>query len=256
MSTGAGGAGFDAQAAIRMGATELNEYMSELFAWSKDMKRKQQQRPAAPPTVNAAAAAASGPAAPAPAQQQQQQKAAAGRHPAAHTYEHYRDKWDRFDVDAALAEEEEAEGAADGGGSKSGSSAARPASSSGPAAAVPQAHVTVPVAPVPPPATPAATPAAAAPATAEGWKDAGNARFRAGQYQAAADCYASSLALAPTCLAHANRAMALLKLGRHAEAEAECGAALGLDPLYVKAYQRRWAYGLALVGLCCASDRL
>ena len=55
----------------------------------------------------------------------------------------------------------------------------------------------------------------------------------------ALDCYSSSLALSPTCLAYANRAMAELKLGKAKEAEEDCGQALLLNATYVKAYQRR-----------------
>lgn len=43
----------------------------------------------------------------------------------------------------------------------------------------------------------------------------------------------------PGCVAHANRAMAYIKLGRFKEAEQDCTAALALDPLYLKAWQRR-----------------
>ncbi|EFN56187.1 hypothetical protein CHLNCDRAFT_22514, partial [Chlorella variabilis] len=101
--------------------------------------------------------------------------------------------------------------------------------------AIPQARVTVPVGPSPP----AAADGGAAPASAEGWKDAGNEHFKRGRYRQAVEAYTASLALQPTCLAAANRAMARLKLGQHEEAEADCGEALRLDPLYVKAYQRR-----------------
>ena len=43
----------------------------------------------------------------------------------------------------------------------------------------------------------------------------------------------------PGCVAHANRAMAHLKLGHYSEAERDCTAALELDALYLKAWQRR-----------------
>ncbi len=248
---------FDAQRAVRMDAEQLNDYMQELFSWSKDMKRKERAKPAAQaPAAAVSERQASGPAAERQAQQQQQQQPApqqpptqqsnqgTTRHPAAHTYEHYSRKWDRFDVDAALAEEE-----AGGSGSAApstqqarqpGSGSAVP-SSSGPSlpVAIPQARVTVPVGPSKAPAAGATASSCAAPTSAEGWKDAGNAAFKRGQYREAADCYSRSLALQPSCLAFANRAMARLKLGQAAEAEADCSQALALDPLYVKAHQRR-----------------
>ena len=99
-------------------------------------------------------------------------------------------------------------------------------------------------APVPAPAPVSAPPKAAAAAPevgAAGWKEKGNAHFKKGAYGAARDCYSRSLELAPTAIAFANRAMAALKEGLLAEAEADCTRALELDPMYLKAYQRRGA---------------
>ena len=45
---------------------------------------------------------------------------------------------------------------------------------------------------------------------------------------------------------HCNRSVALLRAGRHAEARAAAGAALGLDPAYAKARRRRAAAAEAL----------
>jgi tetratricopeptide (TPR) repeat protein len=277
-------AGLDAQRAVKMGAEELQNYMQELFSWSKDMKLKNAEKkpskgaqapqppvrglaaepavapPAPPPAVNAAAAGG---------QQQAGQPGGSARHPAGHTYEHYKEKWDKFDLDAALAadEEEEAAATAAGGGAGGGSGgssqqrlrgSSRGSSSGGTSSSqpveIPRARVTVPVGPSPPAAPPAAAPtAAAAPTTAEGWKDAGNAHFKRGDHQRAVDAYTASLALQPSCLAYANRAMAQLKLGRHAAAEADCSEALRLDPLYVKGYQRRCGWGCCCHRCCLCS---
>lgn len=246
---------FDAQRAVKMEAQELKEYMAELFSWSKDMKRKAEAPQAAPPPVNASGSSSGQQTVPSSNSSTQQP----ARHPAAHTYEHYHDKWDKFDVDAALAADEQGGSAAVGaGGGAAGSSTQQvgqqqlPGSTTSQPMAIPQARLTVPVAPSKPaPARQAAGAAAAAagtspPTTAEGWKDAGNAHFRRGQYERAAECYSRSLVLEPGCLAAANRAMALLKLGRAAEAEADCSDALRLDPLYVKAYQRRCCHMCAI----------
>ncbi|GBG61056.1 hypothetical protein CBR_g18648 [Chara braunii] len=70
-------------------------------------------------------------------------------------------------------------------------------------------------------------------------KDRGNDLFRQGRFGDAIDCYSRSIALRPTCIAYANRAMALLKLKRFKEAEEDCTEALELDDMYVKAYARR-----------------
>ncbi|PNH06035.1 hypothetical protein TSOC_007639, partial [Tetrabaena socialis] len=58
---------------------------------------------------------------------------------------------------------------------------------------------------------------------AEAEKDAGNAAFKAGDWAGAVDRYAAAMQLDPKLTAAANnRAMALLRLGRHAEAEEDC----------------------------------
>ncbi len=50
--------------------------------------------------------------------------------------------------------------------------------------------------------------------SAEGWREAGNSRFKAGDYAGAREAYTASLAVSPTCLAHANRAMVALKASK------------------------------------------
>ncbi|KAG2489564.1 hypothetical protein HYH03_012015 [Edaphochlamys debaryana] len=81
----------------------------------------------------------------------------------------------------------------------------------------------------------------AQPTTPDAWRTRGNDLFKAGEYDSAYECYSRSLEMQPTCLAYANRAMALLKLSRWQEAADDCTAALALDPAYVKALQRRAA---------------
>lgn len=235
-------ASFEAQQAAKLSAEELQELTKELFNWSKDATKKAGRKGLAAEAAPPAAATAAGQSAGSGAVQQEQQAgpASTARHPAAHTYEHYRSKWDKFDVDAALSEDGEEQGGSAAVNSTRPASAGGsggPRSSASAPMAIPQARVTVPVGPSPP----AAADGGAAPASAEGWKDAGNEHFKRGRYRQAVEAYTASLALQPTCLAAANRAMARLKLGQHEEAEADCGEALRLDPLYVKAYQRRWA---------------
>lgn len=79
----------------------------------------------------------------------------------------------------------------------------------------------------------------AEPTDAELWKDRGNKAFSAQNYTQAKQDYTQSIALQPTCLAYANRAMAELKLGEYSAAEADCTKAIALDAAYVKAYLRR-----------------
>ncbi|KAJ1692057.1 hypothetical protein LUZ63_008755 [Rhynchospora breviuscula] len=70
-------------------------------------------------------------------------------------------------------------------------------------------------------------------------KDLGNEYFKQKKFSEAIDCYSRSIALSPTAVAFANRAMAYLKIKRFEEAETDCTEALNLDDRYVKAYSRR-----------------
>ncbi|XP_073224028.1 uncharacterized protein [Cicer arietinum] len=70
-------------------------------------------------------------------------------------------------------------------------------------------------------------------------KDLGNEFFKQKKFKEAIDCYSRSIALSPTAVAYANRAMARIKLRRFQEAEDDCTEALNLDDRYIKAYSRR-----------------
>ncbi|XP_020179964.1 uncharacterized protein [Aegilops tauschii subsp. strangulata] len=70
-------------------------------------------------------------------------------------------------------------------------------------------------------------------------KEQGNEYFKQKKFAEAVECYSRSIALSPTAVAFANRAMAYLKLRRFEEAENDCTEALNLDDRYVKAYSRR-----------------
>ncbi|CAK7340538.1 unnamed protein product [Dovyalis caffra] len=104
-------------------------------------------------------------------------------------------------------------------------------------------------------------------------KELGNEYFKQKKFKEAIECYSRSIALSPTAVAYANRAMAYLKIKRqvflsnivifkcsarvefllpnailvallHAkfqEAEDDCTEALNLDDRYIKAYSRRAA---------------
>ena len=48
-----------------------------------------------------------------------------------------------------------------------------------------------------------------------------------------------SIAQQGTAKAHANRALAFIKLNKHSDAIADCTAALRLDAMFLKAWQRR-----------------
>ncbi|XP_015056193.1 RNA polymerase II-associated protein 3 isoform X1 [Solanum pennellii] len=70
-------------------------------------------------------------------------------------------------------------------------------------------------------------------------KELGNECFKQKKFNEAIDCYARSIALSPTAVSYANRAMAYLKIKRFQEAENDCTEALNLDDRYIKAYSRR-----------------
>ena len=92
------------------------------------------------------------------------------------------------------------------------------------------------------------------PTDAELWKDRGNKAFAAKKYAQAKKDYTQSIALQPTCLAYANRAMAELKLDEFSEAQSDCTAAIALDPCYVKAYLRRATAAKELGKLLAAAE--
>ncbi|KAI3445421.1 hypothetical protein Pfo_002086 [Paulownia fortunei] len=70
-------------------------------------------------------------------------------------------------------------------------------------------------------------------------KELGNEFFKQKKFIEAIDCYSRSIALSPTAVAYANRAMAYIKIKRFQEAENDCTEALNLDDRYIKAYSRR-----------------
>ncbi len=92
------------------------------------------------------------------------------------------------------------------------------------------------------------------PTDAELWKERGNKAFAAKKYAQAKKDYTQSIALQPTCLAYANRAMAELKLDDFSAAESDCTAAIALDPCYVKAYLRRATAAKELGKLLAAAE--
>ena len=77
-------------------------------------------------------------------------------------------------------------------------------------------------------------------------KERGNDCFRSGEVAEAAAHYTRALDLHPTAAAYANRAAAHLKLKKWDAVDADCGAALALDPAYAKALTRRCAARIEL----------
>ncbi|MCO5547523.1 hypothetical protein L7F22_000973 [Adiantum nelumboides] len=168
---------------------------------------------------------------------------------AKHTYDYFGDKWDKFDVDAALrkvdeddlpsssayqvekkkkkVQEPSKQGHQTGGGSSN--------------KLVPQARHTPTVEPVNGNGFASMLRAQAldsfVDATSE--KEMGNKLFKEKKFVQAIECYSRSIALQSSAVSYANRAMAYLKIRRFEEAEEDCTEALALDDRYVKAYSRR-----------------
>ncbi|GMH41383.1 hypothetical protein BSKO_09293 [Bryopsis sp. KO-2023] len=173
--------------------------------------------------------------------------------PAAHTYKNY-SQWDKFDLDAALNECDQ------------------PTKST--QESPPQKIEPTPPPPNEPPPDMKRTankvlPAQSVrpskrnpveknsiPTDANGWRQEGNGHFKIGDFQEAAECYTRSIECEGTSLGYANRAMARLKMGEHRGAEGDCTEAISLDPMYLKAYQRRSASREALGNLQGAVEDL
>jgi tetratricopeptide (TPR) repeat protein len=165
------------------------------------------------------------------------------QHAAGHTYDYFKDKWDKFDVDTALeeasqsssyeTEEEEEEQVIEEivnpdlpeeakGTEKKKSAAAAPTLDTQQQQSSKIQKVNTDL-------------------SATQWKEKGNDYFRTAQYQRALECYTGSINAEPTAVAYANRAMALMKLREFEQAVEDASEALEIDPNYLKAYQRRGA---------------
>ncbi|KAL0033750.1 hypothetical protein WJX77_003766 [Trebouxia sp. C0004] len=165
---------------------------------------------------------------------------------AGHTYDKASSKWDKFDYDSALAEADNDENSS----YKQSFSFPKGAKSAGPSSRKPKPLVEA----GPEPRQQNLPVTSGEPTDAELWKDRGNKAFAAKQYGQAKKDYTQSIALQPTCLAYANRAMAELKLEEFSAAESDCTAAITLDPCYVKAYLRRATAAKELGKLLAAAE--
>lgn len=82
---------------------------------------------------------------------------------------------------------------------------------------------------------------------AEEAKEKGNVQFKASKFEDAVQMYSRAIYLdGNNPIYYSNRAMALMKLGRYDEAEADCTKALEIDPLQVKALLRRGSTKIAM----------
>ncbi|XP_024364769.1 uncharacterized protein [Physcomitrium patens] len=177
------------------------------------------------------------------------------RKAASHTYDYFRDKWDKFDVDAALAEvDEEPQPKKSSLKKVAGLNKTKPSNAKAKVEEKPpKSNLSVSESSI---YTPSRGSSRASLGTLEtlsssygledqpvpdamSEKDLGNEYFKERKYVKAIECYSRSIALEPTAVTFANRAMAFLKIRRYADAEADCTEAISLDDRYTKAYSRR-----------------
>lgn len=237
-----------AQLQIRQNALEVQDYMKDLFDWEKSIKDKQalpkHQKPSSATSDDSTAPAIRGRApgliAEAPASTQghvrpsQPSETSDNATAAGHTYKNY-SKWKNFDPDADPPDIAESVGTASNQDRHPPISKHSPSPASPHDIQHPDQRVTNRVKAQP--SRPSSS--SPEPSTSQGWKDRGNKLFQAGEYSSAIECYSRSIDIQPTCLSYANRAMAHLKLRNHSQAEVDCSAAINIDDMYVKAYQRR-----------------
>lgn len=199
----------EAQLQIRHNVQVVQDYVRELDSWRKEVKSKEQRL--REETANVLEAASTGApvrarAAPVDAEAfASQPEKQAPKAAASHTYDHF-SKWDKFNVDAALAHSDRTQTAESG---EKPASRAADGQAKGPNL------------------------------DADGWKARGNALFQSGNYEDAEQCYAQAIIVRPSSVLYSNRAMARLKLRMFEAAEQDCSVALSLDPENLKAYHRR-----------------
>lgn len=269
------------QLQIRNNAEEVNSFLKDVRGWTESMKvkdseaRRQKEADGELPPVRGRATAAAldqreDEDEPVKKSKKKKNKhvkhwndgaRVAEAHAAGHTYDYFRDKWDKFDLDAALAaaseSSEDDEEAEEGAGA--GSSAEAPSdntsvrltevtrqtqlpsyySSVSPAAApeaLPPAHV-----------TPAARDSVASASLADLEKATGNDYFKKQEFELAALCYTRALeALGDQqdgnsrskAVVLANRALCRLRLGDASAALVDGQAAVEADADYAKAWAR------------------
>eukprot|EP00892_Ulva_mutabilis_P003850 jgi/Ulvmu1/1837/UM119_0056.1 len=208
---------------VRNNTADMQDSIKDLFAWGEEMNAKEISRKKS--SGDASANTGSAGATPACRKLDAATEVRAGSGPcndrstvpghtstaAAHTYDHFKERWDKFDVDAAMAEID-------------AEPLARGVTHTPQAASIVPARIRRPH----PPAQ-----------EAEFWKKKGNEFYNFGDLAKAKECYTTSLDSMATAAAHANRALTCLKLKEWKLAEADCNAALAMGSMNLKAWQRR-----------------
>ncbi|KAG6617859.1 RNA polymerase II-associated protein 3 [Phytophthora cinnamomi] len=222
----------DVQHQIRANASQLQDYFSDLYAWEQSIGKEDAVRKRAARTAKTSATAGATPPPPrrtarvvgVGGDNGEEVGAVDGKKPDAHTYDKGYERWEKFDVDAALREADE------DGSVKTTTEDASPSPS-------------LQGSPAPRRVVGTGT-AASSPATTKSReeleKEEGNAHYKRGDYVAAIKSYTRCLGYNPqNAVVLSNRAMAYLKNREFANAEDDCTLALKADPSHVKSYSRR-----------------
>lgn len=249
-----------AQLNVRNNVREMHDYVNDLYAWESEIQAKDEaiskgkyshSKGSPTPGVRGRAKAVTPTTkvslySPAPALAQgrhhKQSKRLRKKKPSAkdlpkslessaagHTYDYFKDRWDKFDVDAALQEadedtEYETESDTENESQQHGGAEHMKEVST-------RTKVNEDGAPVRQQRDPQAD--------ADFWRTKGNEYFKFGDHVKAKECYGSSLRAVKTATAYANRALACIKLKEWDQAGVDCDKAIELDPSYLKAWQRR-----------------
>ena len=125
-------------------------------------------------------------------------------HSAGHTYDHYKDRWASFDVDAALAEASSSESEYEYVTEEDEEATPTPATATPMTPTTGTTSTSTKSTDEPAKTLP---PIRREPVTADEWRLRGNDLFRAGQYEDAVTCYERSIKVEPTAAAHGEGAL-------------------------------------------------
>ncbi|CAK4090596.1 unnamed protein product [Aphanomyces euteiches] len=214
------------QRQIRENASYLQDYLGDLNVWESSMTKREAQRAAASkrsaaPVRKAVAVTVRGSQDSVSIPHPINAVKTSTKAPSQHVYDKGYQKWDSFDVEAALKKVDEP---------------ARPRPTAQESIPQPERPVKKVVAASRTTKTAPATPSVPRDVLD---KEEGNRHFKAGDFAAAISCYSRSLSYNPrNPVVLSNRAMAHLKMNQFEKAEIDCTAALTADSGHVKSLVR------------------
>lgn len=242
---------FDAQKQIRENTIELQDFLKDLRQWEHRVKEKDKKLKSQSEHEEVQPSKGEMPTTASKVQpvelNQRIRPESMSTTAASHTYNYYHNKWEKFDLEAALREADGGDASESSGqkvtGKKAQGSPNVPIQTGGKSQSdsfrsYPKVNQrlgdlgTVDN-------LPSASQSSEAFQDANSEKELGNKHFKEKMFVQAVESYSQSIALQPSAVAYANRAMAHIKIRRFKEAEIDCTEAIALDDRYVKAYSRR-----------------